>query len=122
MKPLTSQRRAIQRVLLEAGRPLSPTEIRIAAGKLIPRLGQATVYRTLKRLVAEARLTVVGVPGESPRYEISGKPHHHHFLCRSCGRLYEVDGCPGGLPAITPPGFELERHEVTLVGRCSSCL
>jgi Fur family ferric uptake transcriptional regulator len=63
----------------------------------------------------------VELPGESPRYERSGIGHHHHFRCRSCARVFEIHGCPGDLRELTPEGFRLESHDVTLYGQCARC-
>lgn len=117
----TAQRRAIRQVLEEAGRPLSPAEVHEAAQTEIPKLGQATVYRTLKALLEEEWIVAVQLPGEAPRYELAGKHHHHHFHCRNCQRVFEVEGCPGNLNGLVPSGFSLESHEVVLYGLCDSC-
>lgn len=117
----TQQRRAIRAVLRDAGRPLSPQEILDLARGSSPGLGTATVYRTLKGLLEEGWLAAVEVPGEPPRYELAGKGHHHHFHCRRCGRLYELEGCPEDLARLTPSGFSLEAHEIVLYGRCLGC-
>lgn len=118
----TRQRQAIRRVLEEADRPLGPHEVLAAARRYAPGLGMATVYRTLKALLEERRLVSVALPGESPRYEIAGKTHHHHFRCRTCARVFEIDGCLANLPRLTPRGFRLEGHEVVLYGVCTSCV
>jgi Fur family ferric uptake transcriptional regulator len=122
MKRNTRQRRAIRRTIEEAGRPLSPREVLDAAQAQTPGLGIATVYRTLKALVEERALAQVELPGEPPRYESTGKQHHHHFHCRACDRVYELEGCPDGLCSLTPTGFSLESHEVVLYGRCAACV
>jgi Fur family ferric uptake transcriptional regulator len=117
----TQQRRAIRSAIDESGRPLSPREVLAAAQRHHPSLGIATVYRTLKSWLEEGSLTQVDLPGEPPRYEAPGKQHHHHFHCRACDRVYELEGCPDGLKSLTPLGFSLESHEVVLYGRCASC-
>lgn len=117
----TQQRRAIKEAIKEAGRPLAPQEVLEAARALSSGLGIATVYRTLKAGVAARWLRQVDLPGEASRYEVTGKGHHHHFHCRACDRVYEIDGCPEGLRGLTPPGFSLEEHEVVLYGRCAEC-
>ena len=61
------------------------------------------------------------LPGEATRWEVAGKPHHHHFLCRACDGAYEVEGCPGDPRTVVPEGFLLEAHEVVLYGVCGSC-
>ncbi len=117
----TQQRDAIRDVFLREDRPLAPLEILAAAQESVPRLGLATVYRNLKRLLAEGWLTEVQLPGEPSRYERAGKHHHHHFQCRGCQRVFEVDGCPKGLDEHAPPGFRVERHELLFVGLCREC-
>ena len=117
----TSQRRAIREAVEGAGRPLSAAEILAEARTSVPRLGIATVYRAVKRMQDEGALRQVDLPGDSPRYEASGKDHHHHFHCRSCGRVYEVEACPGEFAMPAPPGFSVEDHEVILYGRCPAC-
>lgn len=117
----TAQRRAIRSALERTSRPLSPREVLDVARRRVGSLGIATVYRTLNALVEDGWLVAVELPGEPPRYERSGKDHHHHFVCDECGRVYEVEGCPGGISAVVPDGFRLTRHEVVLYGACPSC-
>ena len=82
----------------------------------------ATGYRTITALVDAGWLVAVELPGEASRYERAGADHHHHFRCSSCARVFEIPGCPGDLHELPPPGFELERHDVTLYGRCALCV
>lgn len=117
----TRPRRAIQGAFEEADRPLSPKEVLEEAQAVHPRLGIATVYRTLKSWLDEGRLVQVDLPGEAPRYELTGREHHHHFHCRSCDKVFELSGCPAGLASLTPRGFSLESHEVVLYGVCAAC-
>lgn len=117
----TRQRRAIRAVLESAGRPLSPREVFTASRRRVRSLGIATVYRSLNSLVEEGWLVEVELPGEPPRYEVAGKSHHHHFVCESCNRAFEVNACPGGMAALVPHGFELSRHDVVLYGACAAC-
>jgi Fur family transcriptional regulator, ferric uptake regulator len=117
----TQQRGAIRRALSKADRPLSPREILDSARDSVPGLGIATVYRNVKALLGDGWLRTVDLPGAPSRYEVAGKDHHHHFHCRSCDRVYEVEECPGSLRDIAPRGFELDSHEIILYGTCESC-
>lgn len=117
----TRQRRAIRKVLEAVGRPLSPRELLREARRRAPTLGLATVYRTVRGLVADGSLTPVALPGEPARYEPSGKRHHHHFRCRGCDRVFEIAGCRQARVAPTPRGFVIEDHDVVWYGRCASC-
>lgn len=88
----------------------------------VPGLGIATVYRTVKGLVEEGWLAPIDIPGQPTCYEAADLEHHHHFHCRGCGRVFDVDGCPGNVLSIGPPGFKVEAHEVILYGRCTACI
>lgn len=117
----TQQRAAIRRVLGASNRPLSPREVLSAARAAVPGLGIATVYRHLKALLAEGRLAAVELPGEPRRFELAGKGHHHHFLCRACGRVFEVPRCEVDVQATVPAGFQADAHAVLIYGRCADC-
>lgn len=121
MERVTRQRNVICAAVESAGRPLSPSELYAAARATLPGIGLATVYRAIRDLVASGWLRVVEVPGEVGRYERAGKPHHHHFLCRSCDSLWEVPACPIGIEQLAPRGFVTEAHDITLYGLCGEC-
>ena len=108
--------------MLEAvRRPLSPQEILEEARRQVPELGIATVYRNLKALQERDEIRAVELPGESPRYELASVAgvHHHHFRCTVCGKVFDLHACRLDLGSMIPPGFTLERHEITLYGRCA---
>lgn len=121
MERSSRQRDAIRQALVQAGRPLLPTEILAAAQAEVPALGIATVYRNLKQLAEAGEVQSVELPGEAPRFEPGGHHHHHHFSCTVCQRVFDVHACPGDMHKLAPAGFTVERHELTLYGRCSDC-
>jgi Fur family transcriptional regulator, ferric uptake regulator len=117
----TRQRTAIWKVLEGADRPITPLEIQEAAQALVPSLGIATVYRCLKELTRDGDARIIEIQGAPPHYESSKRPHHHFFLCEQCRRLFDLIGCAGGLVRMAPKGFEIQRHEIVLYGRCKTC-
>jgi Fur family ferric uptake transcriptional regulator len=117
----TRQRAAITTAIRAAKRPLSPAEVLEHARASVQGLGLATVYRTLKLLIEDGSIQAINLPGESARYEPAESAHHHHFQCNMCRRVYDIAGCPGDLCRLAPRGFRVERHDVTLYGRCSDC-
>lgn len=122
MERKTRQRDAIRGVFVRVGRPLSPNEVLGYAKDEVPGLGIATVYRNIKSLLEDGFLKPIDIPGQTTCYEASGLDHHHHFHCKACGKVFDVPGCPGHLDQLTPPGFEVESHEVILFGRCDLCV
>ena len=121
MERNTRQRKAIQEVMAVAGRPLSPQELLEHAQGAVPGIGMATIYRNIKAMLEAGDIAAVSLPGGGDRYEIAGHEHHHHFHCRACDKVYEVHACPGDMKKLTPQGFVLESHELTLYGLCSQC-
>ncbi len=122
MQRTTKQRQAIQTALDEARRPLSPEEVLRLAEPHCPGLGQATVYRNLNKGVEDGWLVRVEMPGRTMvLYELANLGHHHHFECMACHKVFDVPGCPGGISELTPPGFRLDRHEISLYGLCDEC-
>ena len=121
MERNTRQRGAIRRAFQRANRPLGTNEVLDLARGEVTGLGIATVYRNIRTLVDEGWLVTVELPGESPRYELQGKGHHHHFHCSRCDRVFDVASCSGSVHAMIPPGFVLERHLIVLGGLCVEC-
>ena len=103
-------------------RPLTPDEVLEHGQRIVPSLGLATVYRNVKALVAEGWLSEVELPGGGLRYELAERPHHHHFLCRTCDQAFDVHLCPAEIEELAPESFEVESHELILFGRCEACV
>ncbi len=117
----TKQKAAIREAFAEADRPLSPDEALEYALEHHSAIGIATVYRNIQALVEEGWLTAVELPGETTRYELSGKEHHHHFHCDTCGKLFDLKGCVIQSKPRLPRGFSASGHEFFLYGNCASC-
>jgi Fur family transcriptional regulator, ferric uptake regulator len=117
----TRQRRAIRAAFLGTDRPLDPTEVLALAATGHSGLGIATVYRNIKSLLEEGWLTPVELPGEVTHYELAGKEHHHHFHCRTCGKVYELNACLPNVQKLAPQGFHVAGHDLTLYGACREC-
>ncbi len=116
----TQQGKAIYNALVNSGRPLSVSEVFELAKNEVIGLGVATVYRNLKALQEEGRITQVDLPGQPPRWEVPTS-HHHHFLCRTCDKLFEIHACPDNIRRLLPEGYILEEHDLLLRGECDIC-
>lgn len=117
----TIQKRLVCDIFQHAARPLMAREVHDLAKEKRPRIGIATVYRAIRRMVEEKALRLVTIPGETAYYEIAEEGHHHYFHCCTCQKVYVVPGCPGSMQALTPKGFVLERHDLVLHGKCKEC-
>ncbi len=117
----TRQRKAIEDALKGAERPMTPEEFLERAQATVPKLGIATVYRAIKDMRDTGEVVAVEVPGHPTCYETAHRGHHHHFHCRGCQRVFEVEGCVHGVNGIAPAGFRVEDHEIVLKGLCAGC-
>jgi Fur family ferric uptake transcriptional regulator len=117
----TKQHVAIESAIKKAGRPLSPGEVLAAARKSVADLGIATVYRNLKSLQSDGEIIQVALPGQPARWEKAKQEHHHHFLCRGCDRLIDIQIYSKDLLGLLPDGYILEDHDVLLRGLCADC-
>ena len=87
-------------------------------------VGLATVYRTLAALAASGEIDVLRTDEGEAMYRACSTDHHHHLLCRECGRTVEVDGPAVEAWAATVAAdhaFRDVRHTVELVGVCADC-
>lgn len=119
----TRQRDAILKVIREARGPLGVTEILNQAKVQYPRLGIATVYRTVRLLLDAKQILAVVMPTGETRYEVASLGHHHHFLCRVCNRVYDFELCPVTMDMgpLLPKGFVADDHALTVFGTCATC-
>jgi Fur family ferric uptake transcriptional regulator len=89
-----------------------------------PRLGRATVYRTVEVLLSRGVLDRVEFGDGTHRYRVCGGGHHHHVTCTRCHRVIEVENClPSAVFAAiaSQTNFTLEGHSIELFGRCEAC-
>lgn len=116
----TRQREAVRAAIQAAARPLRADEVLLLARQQVPELGLATVYRTLKLLVQENELAEVKLRSGATRYEPVQRDHDSYFLCDSCSRAFPVSAELGASLQL-PPGFQMRRRELTLLGTCPTC-
>ena len=120
---VTPQRTALINAFISAARPLGISELHQISKKEVPSLGVRTVYRIVRSLEEEGEIVSVFVSDQPARYELASvaKTHHHHFHCKSCDRVFDVEGCSGDISKMLPDGFILSSHELTLEGFCKAC-
>lgn len=120
----TRQFEAVREALAGSEEFRSAQDIHAALRAAGDRVGLATVYRALQSLVDAGEADVLRAPGGESVYRDCSRTHHHHLLCRSCGRAVEVQG-----PTVerwadrvaTEHGFSDVSHTLELFGICPAC-
>lgn len=118
----TRQREAIARVFFASDEHLSLLELLERAQEVVPSIGYATVYRTMK-LLTECGLASEHKFGEANvLYEPTHEGEHHdHIICNDCGKIIEyederIEELQEQL--ATSLGFEVVSHRHEIYGRC----
>jgi Fur family ferric uptake transcriptional regulator len=100
-------------------------EIAEAVRAEIGTISRQAVYDALGLLTEKGLLRRIEPAGSPARYEDRAGDNHHHLVCRTCGRMVDVDCAVGAAPCLTPavnPGFEIDEAEVVYWGRCPECV
>ena len=87
-------------------------------------VGRATIFRTMKLLQDLNVVCRVRMDDGSLHYRLSARGHHHHLVCRSCGRVEDFATCDVSslVDQLTrATEYEIEGHWLEVYGRCSSC-
>src|SRR6185295_12102394 len=86
---VTAQRLAVLDYLMST--PTHPTAEQVgqAVNERHPAVSRASVYNVLHSLYEKGLVREVVAGGAITRYD-ANVDHHHHFLCRRCGRLEDV--------------------------------
>jgi Fur family ferric uptake transcriptional regulator len=88
-------------------------------------ISRQAVYDALGILAEKGLVRRIQPAGSPARYEGRAGDNHHHLICRTCGRMVDVDCAVGAAPCLTPAedsGYEVEEAEVVYWGRCPECL
>jgi Fur family ferric uptake transcriptional regulator len=120
----TRQRKAVAAALRSFDDFRSAQEIHEMLRRSGENVGLATVYRTLQALAECGEVDTLRTEDGEAVYRRCSTTHHHHLVCRSCGRTVEVEG-----PAVEAwadsvaarHGFTDVSHTLEIFGTCPDC-
>lgn len=127
---VTSQRLLVLEIMaVHPGEHLTVEEIHALARATHPDIGIATIYRSVQVLQELHIIDKVSFGDGYARYELGegnceDKPHHHHAICRDCGRIWSFED--DLLEAVEQAlferkGFQVLDHDVKFYGYCREC-
>lgn len=120
---ITPARLAVLQVLNESAEHLVPGSVLERGRAIYPKLGRATVYRTLE-LLTELRILRPIHGGSEGLNFISAEGGHHHLVCADCGDTVEFDDCVADELAHDLEsrfGFTIQSHLLEFYGLCAQC-
>ena len=122
---ITKQRRIVLKSFLECKNHISVEELYNTVLKSEPKIGLATVYRTLALLTKSGLALEMDFGDGQKRYESSYRTvHHDHMVCTECGKIIEFNH-----PLIEKyqeeiakeNSFKITSHKLDLFGYCLDC-
>lgn len=120
----TRQRAEVLALLQEMDSSYGAQQLHAMLRERGAKVGLTTVYRTLQLLVDAGEADGTRLPGGEQLFRLCSRSHHHHLVCRNCGKTVEVEG-----PAVerwadqvaADHGFTDVSHTVEIFGTCTDC-
>ena len=121
---VTHARLLVHRLVRASDQHVTAEQIHHTLTADLPSLSAATVYSTLDMLEELGLVRRLNTPAGSAVFD-SRVEDHHHAICRTCGRLEDLDAAvdtSAAVRAATARGFVSEHAEVQVSGRCAVCV
>jgi Fur family ferric uptake transcriptional regulator len=120
----TRQRGAVTSLLEDVDEFATAQELHAKLRERGERVGLTTVYRALQVMADGGEIDVMRLPSGEQLFRRCSSGHHHHLVCRSCGRTVEVLG-----PAVESwaekvaarHGYRDVSHTLEIFGTCPAC-
>ncbi|MEO7202902.1 MAG: Fur family transcriptional regulator [Candidatus Tumulicola sp.] len=121
----TRPRELIANVLHRERRFLTAGDIQHELDGVDAKVALSTIYRTLEHLKTRGAIaTRIDDAGEAAYIYCEPDHHHHHAICRTCGRVEDVD-CTAmeqfAHSVLASSGFALDGHDIEFTGTCATC-
>lgn len=121
---VTGPRRSVVRLIAAHDGHFSAADLVEDAGATYPRLGRATIFRTLDLFAGLGLVERIDLPDGGHAYVACDTAHHHHAICTACGRSFDVDDA--GLAEVLAKigdrlGFAVSAHRLEIFGTCGIC-
>jgi Fur family ferric uptake transcriptional regulator len=121
---LTRPRRALAELIEARGGAFSAADLVSDARARRLGIGRATIFRAIELLEEVGALERIDLPSGEHAYVPCGPSHHHHVVCRRCGRSVEIGDL--GLSTLArqiarTTGYRIDEHRFELFGLCPDC-
>jgi len=118
---ITPQRLAIMKYLDENRTHPTADRIYIDLKEKNPALSKTTVYNSVETLKEHGIIQSLTISGSELKYDFENKMHHH-FLCKKCGNIIDIDiECPN-IGKMLESGHKVEEVHGYFKGICKKCM
>jgi Fe2+ or Zn2+ uptake regulation protein len=120
----TPQRQLIYRIVSSSPQHLSAVHVQRQLETLMPGISLPTVYSTLELFAKLGIVHKMAMVDGVMLYDTGQQRPHAHMVCRSCGRIFDLDIPPVNnedITAANSQGFQVDSGDLVLHGLCSEC-
>jgi Fur family ferric uptake transcriptional regulator len=124
VKRNTKQKSAVRHALSEAAGFVSAQQLHLVLQNHGASTSLATVYRALNELVSSGEADSLQSADGEFLYRDCGEGHHHHLICRDCGKTVEIEAekVESWADQVAKShGFASPSHTIDIFGSCRSC-
>lgn len=121
---VTRQRLLVADALAAHGRQITAQDLYDRLRRREPKIGRATIFRTLEALVAAGVARRLEQGGHVYGYVACRPEHHHHLACERCGRVEEIEETyitPVAERVAADLGFTIDDARLDFYGLCATC-
>lgn len=105
---------------------VSKSKLPVDANYLVEKLkvNKTTVYRQIEKLLNDNLIIEVELGDGKKRYELKNLDHHHHLVCKKCGRLEDIRLNEKVIlnEVSKKSKFKVENHSLEFFGICVNCI
>ena len=121
---LTTPRRLVAELVAARDGHFAAADLVTDARRARTGIGRATVFRTLELFTELGLVERVDLPNGDHAYVACEAVHHHHAICTSCGRSFDISDV--GLARMLDKvgnqlDFRVTSHRLEVFGICAGC-
>lgn len=124
MQRMTRQRAALADLLEVTPDFRSAQQLHALLKQTGQNVGLATVYRTVQAMAENGDVDVLRIEDGEALYRRCARGHHHHLVCRECGKAVELPGEAverWAARIAQDHDFVDVEHTAEIVGTCREC-
>lgn len=114
------QRLAVLSYVANAMKHPSAEEIYIELLTDYPTMSRTTVYNSLHALTEAGLIRELDIESGTLRYDFALQDRHSHFVCRSCGKIFDMS-MPQTIDSCVTSGFKADTVDIYYKGLCPDC-
>jgi Fe2+ or Zn2+ uptake regulation protein len=120
IRPSYHRIKVLEYLYRKGGHP-TVDEIYRALSPEIPSLSKVTIYNTLHTFVNAGLVRVIDIDDSEMRYDVT-LSNHGHFMCESCGAIFNFSVVVDQIPFQGLNKFEIKEKNIYFKGLCPDCV